>query len=411
VGDRTLTNEAYSRYPLVENRAQAAIMAYVHAEARPVSKAQLTGSLNASRGKISTEVARLIEAGLLADEGFAVSEGGRRSSLLGIPFSAGLIAAIDVGATSIDVALTTLGSKLVAHRGEPADVRDGPRPVLDRVKALLGELLEEQASLPQDVLAIGIGVPGPVEQASGRLTVPPLMPSWDRFPIRDAFAGEYAAPVFVDNDVNIMALGEHWGGVAKGIDDIIFVKVGTGIGSGIIIGGRLHRGAQGCAGDFGHICVDSVGPLCTCGNTGCLEAVAAAPAIVLATETCTREGQSASLMAVLQEKGELSMKDVGEAAKHGDYCALTIIRKSGRMIGETLASAVNVLNPSMIVIGGGVSRVGHTLLAEIRSAVYQRSLPLATRNLPIVLSELENDAGLVGASVMAADGVLAYDGN
>jgi glucokinase-like ROK family protein len=411
VGDRTVTNEAYSRYPLVENRAQAAIMAYIHAEARPVSKAQLTGSLNASRGKISTEVTRLIEAGLLADEGFAVSEGGRRSSLLGIPFSAGLIAAIDVGATSIDVALTTLGSKLVAHRGEPADVRDGPRPVLDRVKALLGELLEEQASLPQDVLAIGIGVPGPVEQASGRLTVPPLMPSWDRFPIRDVFAGEYAAPVFVDNDVNIMALGEHWGGVAKGIDDIIFVKVGTGIGSGIIIGGRLHRGAQGCAGDFGHICVDSDGPLCTCGNTGCLEAVAAAPAIVLATETCTREGQSASLTPVLQEKGELSMKDVGEAAKHGDYCALTIIRKSGRLIGETLASAVNVLNPSMIVIGGGVSRVGHTLLAEIRSAVYQRSLPLATRNLPIVLSELENDAGLVGASVMAADGVLAHDGN
>jgi glucokinase-like ROK family protein len=410
-GDRTVSNEAYSRYPLVENRAQAAIMAYVHAEARPVSKAQLTGSLNASRGKISTEVTRLIEAGLLADEGFAVSEGGRRSSLLGIPFSAGLIAAIDVGATSIDVGLTTLGSKLVAYQGEPADVRDGPRPVLDRVKALLGELLEEQASLPQDVLAIGIGVPGPVEQASGRLTVPPLMPSWDRFPIRDVFAGEYAAPVFVDNDVNIMALGEHWGGVAKGIDDIIFVKVGTGIGSGIIIGGRLHRGAQGCAGDFGHICVDSDGPLCTCGNTGCLEAVAAAPAIALATETCTREGQSALLMAVLQEKGELSMTDVGEAAKRGDYCALTIIRKSGRLIGETLASAVNVLNPSMIVIGGGVSRVGHTLLAEIRSAVYQRSLPLATRNLPIVLSELENDAGLVGASVMAAEGVLAYDGN
>ena len=395
-----------SRYPLVENRVQAEIMLYVCAEARPVSRSQLIGALGSSRGKISSEVGRLIDAGLLAEGGFADSEGGRRSTLVGIPYSAGLLAAIDIGATSIDVALTTLGSELVAHRGEPADVRDGPLPVLDRVKAILAELLEEQIAVPQDVLAIGVGVPGPVEQASGLLTVPPIMPEWDRFPIRDAFAGEYAAPVFVDNDVNMMALGEHGGGVAKGVDDVIFVKIGTGIGSGLIIGGRLHRGTQGCAGDFGHICVDPAGPICSCGNVGCLEAMAAAPAIVLQAERCAREGESAPLMAILQERGELSMKDVGEAAKRGDHCALMIIRRSGRLIGQTLASAVNVLNPSLIVIGGGVSRIGHALLAEIRSAVYQRSLPLATRNLPIVLSELEDTAGVVGASVLAAKGVF-----
>jgi glucokinase-like ROK family protein len=255
-----------------------------------------------------------------------------------------------------------------------------------------------------------VGVPGPVEQASGLLTVPPIMPDWDRFPIRGAFAGEFAAPVFVDNDVNVMALGEHWGGVAKGVADVIFVKIGTGIGSGIIVGGHLHRGAQGCAGDFGHICVDPDGPLCSCGNTGCLEAMAAAPAIVLQAERCAREGESPPLMAHLQEKGELTMKDVGEAARRGDYCALTTIRRSGRLIGQTLASAVNVLNPSMIVIGGGVSRVGHALLAEVRSAVYQRSLPLATRNLPIVMSELDDVAGVVGASVMAASEVLSLAG-
>jgi predicted NBD/HSP70 family sugar kinase len=210
--------------------------------------------------------------------------------------------------------------------------------------------------------------------------------------------------------VNVMALGEHWGGVAKGVDDMIFVKIGTGIGSGIIIGGRLHRGTQGCAGDFGHICVDPAGPLCSCGNAGCLEAMAAAPAIVLQAERCAREGESPLLMALLREKGELTMKDVGEAARRGDYCALTIVRKSGRLIGQTLASAVNVLNPSMIVIGGGVSRVGNALLAEVRSAIYQRSLPLATRNLPIVMSELDDVAGVVGASAMAAGEVLSFAG-
>ena len=410
MSDELVRKGGLQRYPLVEDRVQAEIMAYVRAEAGPISRARLIEALNSSRGKISAEVTRLIEKGLLAEKGLAQSDGGRRSSLLGISPSAGLIAAVDIGATSIDVALTTLGSELLARRGEPADVRDGPLSTLDRVKFLLSELLDEQAANARDVLAIGVGVPGPVEQASGLLTVPPIMPGWDRFPIREAFAGEYAAPVFVDNDVNVMALGEHWSGVAKGVDDMMFVKIGTGIGSGIIIGGHLHRGTQGCAGDFGHICVDPDGPLCTCGNAGCLEALAAAPAIVLQAERCAREGESPLLMALLREKGELTMKVVGEAARRGDYCALTIIRKSGRLIGQTLASAVNVVNPSMIVIGGGVSRVGNALLAEVRSAVYQRSLPLATRNLPIVMSELDDVAGVVGASAMAAGEVLSLAG-
>jgi glucokinase-like ROK family protein len=398
------------RYPLVQGKVQAEIMAYIRAEARPVSRARLNDALNSSRGKISTEVGQLLEAGLLAEEGFADSEGGRRSSLLVIPHSAGFIVAIDIGATSIDVALTTLGSELVAQKSELADVRDGPRPVIGRVKALLAELLEENGARAQDILAIGVGVPGPVEQASGLLTVPPIMPGWDRFSVRETFAGDYAAPVFLDNDANVMALGEHWGGVAKGVDDMIFVKIGTGIGSGVVVGGRLHRGAQGCAGDFGHICVDPEGLLCLCGNIGCLEAMAAAPAIVLEAEKCAREGKSPLLTTVLQERGELRMKDVGEAARRGDYCALTTIRRSGRLIGQTLASAVNILNPSMIVIGGGVSRLGHALLAEIRSAVYKRSLPLATRNLPIVMSELDDVAGIIGASVMGAEGVLSLAG-
>ena len=352
------------------------------------------------------EVGRLLEAGLLVEDGLAESEGGRRSSLLRIPRSAGLVAAVDLGATSIDVALSTLGGRLLAHVGEPADIRDGPQPILSRVKELLAELLDEQSAGPQDVLAIGMGVPGPVEQASGLLRSPPIMPGWDLFPIRNAFAGEYAAPVFIDNDVNVMALGEHWGGVGKGVDNMLFVKIGTGIGGGIIADGRLYRGIQGCAGDIGHICVDPEGPVCTCGNRGCFEAMAAAPAIALKAERCAREGLSQILSEVLSERGELSAKDVGEAASLGDYHALEIIRETGRLVGRVLATLVSTLNPSLIVIGGGVANIGHSLLAEIRSAVYSRSLPLATRNLPIVLSELDQVAGVTGASVLAAEGVL-----
>lgn len=393
-------------YPLIEGRVQAGIMRHVRAVDRSVSRSELTDVLGVSRSKTSLEVGRLLEAGLLVEDGLAESEGGRRSSLLRIPRSAGLIAAVDLGATSIDVALSTLGSEIVAQRGETADVREGPKVVLGRVKELLEGLIAEQGADRHDVRAIGVGVPGPVEQASGLLRSPPIMPGWDRFPIRDAFAGEYAAPVFVDNDVNVMALGEHWGGVAKGVDNLLLVKIGTGIGGGIIADGRLYRGIQGCAGDIGHICADPEGPVCTCGNRGCLEAMAAAPAIVRKAERSARDGESPVLAAVLREKGELSARDVGEAAGVGDYRALEIIRESGRLVGGVLATLVSTLNPSLIVIGGGVANIGHSLLAEIRSTVYSRSLPLATRNLPIVLSELEGAAGVTGASVLAAEGVL-----
>jgi glucokinase-like ROK family protein len=366
--------------------------------------------LGVSRSKISLEVGRLIELGLLVEDGLAESDGGRRSTLLRIPRSAGLIACVDLGATSTDVALATLGGELVAHRGEPADIKDGPRMVLDRTKELLGGLLAEGGSGPGDVLAVGVGVPGPVEQASGLLKSPPIMPGWDGFPIRSVFAEEYAAPVFVDNDVNVMALGEHRGGVGRGVENMLFVKIGTGIGGAIIADGRLYRGTQGCAGDIGHICVAPDGPVCSCGNRGCLEAMAGAPAIVAKGERCARSGASAALRKVLEERGRLDARDVGAAAALGDQHALDIIRESGRIVGRVLATLVSTLNPSLVIVGGGVANIGHALLAEIRSAVYRRSLPLATRNLPVVLSELDGMAGVTGASVLAAEGVLHETG-
>lgn len=400
------STDMFSLYPIVENETQARIMTLVHAEGRSVSRGRLAEDIDSSRSKISSEVGRLIELGLLAEDGLAESDGGRRSTLLGIPRSAGLIAAIDLGATSIDVALTTFGSEIIAHRSEPADIKDGPKVILRRAQGLLSELLEEQMAEPKEVLSIGIGVPGPVEQAAGVLRSPPLMPGWDCFPIKSMFAGEYAAPVFVDNDVNVLALGEHWGGVGRGVDNLLFIKVGTGIGGGIIADGRVYRGTQGSAGDIGHICVDPNGLACTCGRLGCLEAMAAAPAIAMKAEHRVREGLSPTLANLLEDRGELTAKDVGEAAGVGDFEALSIIRESGQLLGRVVAILVSVLNPSMIVIGGGVSQIGHSFLAEVRSTVYHRSLPLATRNLPIVLSEIEGTSGVIGASVLAAEGVL-----
>ncbi len=385
-------------------------MLYARTVERPVSRSEMAEVLGVSRSKVSLEVGRLIDLGLLMEDGLAESDGGRRSSLLRIPRSAGLIACVDLGATSTDVALATLGGEMLAHRGEPSDLKDGPRVVLDRARELLAGLLLEGGSEPRDVLAVGVGVPGPVEQASGLLKSPPIMPGWDGFPIRSVFANEYATPVFVDNDVNVMALGEHRGGVGKGVDNVLFVKMGTGIGGAIIADGRLYRGTQGCAGDIGHICADPEGPVCPCGNRGCLEAMAGAPAIAAKAERCARSDASEVLRQMLEERGGLDARDVGAAAALGDHHALDIIRESGRIVGGVLATLVSTLNPSLVIVGGGVANIGHALLAEIRSAVYRRSLPLATRNLPVVPSELDGMAGVAGASVLAAEGVLQKAG-
>ena len=399
-------NRSLEHRPLVGNRAQAEIMGYVRSRGGAVSRAQLTGLLGVSRSKISAEVGQLVASGLLVANGYGDSEGGRRSSLLHVPREAGLIASLDLGATSIDAALTTFGGEILVHASEPSDIREGPRKVLGRAKALLDGLLEEEGAGPRDVLAVGVGVPGPVEYASGLPASPPIMPGWDLYPVKDAFAEDYRAPVFVDNDVNIMALGEYWGGVGRGVENMLFVKVGTGIGCGIIVGGGIYRGSQGSAGDIGHVRADANGPVCSCGNVGCLEAMAAAPAIVREAERLAAREPGGAL-ARLRDAGELDLRGVLKAAEFGDSGAVGIVRRSGRLIGETLATLVSVLNPSLIVIGGGVAyAASHTLLAEVRGAVYQRSLPLATRNLPVVLSKLEDTAGVIGASVLAADGAL-----
>jgi predicted NBD/HSP70 family sugar kinase len=231
------------------------------------------------------------------------------------------------------------------------------------------------------------------------------MPGWENFPIRDFFKDQFpSAYVVVDNDVNIMALGEQRAGDGVGIDHFIFVKIGTGIGAGIISNGRIHRGSDGCAGDIGHICIDKEGPLCACGNKGCLEAMAAGPSIMARAMEAAQNGSSPSLSQMRASNGGLLRpEDVNVACRQGDQAALDIIRASGRMVGDVLASLVNFFNPSHIFIGGGIANFGNHLLVAIRRAVLHRSLPLATTHLSITFSTMGSDAGITGAIALALD--------
>jgi predicted NBD/HSP70 family sugar kinase len=234
------------------------------------------------------------------------------------------------------------------------------------------------------------------------------MPGWDGYPIRERFTEGYGVPVWVDNDVNVMTLGEVRGGLAAGHQHVVFVKVGTGVGAGIISNGVIHRGAQGSAGDVGHIQVND-NRVCRCGKVGCLEAVAGGAAIAAEATELAQTGQSRFLADRLAEAGMVTAEDVGRAAAFGDPSSVQLLQRSGRLVGRMLASIVNFFNPSLVVIGGGMSASSDDFLASIRETVYARSLPLATRDLQIQRSALGGLAGVIGAAAMVSDQLFSEE--
>ena len=374
------------------------------------SRSELVARTGLGRGIVAQRVAELLELGLVSEGEVGPSTGGRTPRRITFRADAGHLLVADLGATSIDVAITDLDGRILGHRDEPADVSAGPERCLSRIEELFGELTGATRDLPGRLWGVGIGVPGPVEFRSGRPVSPPIMPGWDGYPVRERFAERYGAPVWVDNDVNVLALGEWRSGIAVGHDNVVVVKIGTGIGAGVISDGRLHRGAQGSAGDVGHIqVVDDASVICRCGNIGCLESLAGGAALARDGIAAAREGRSQRLSAALDQHGSVTAEDVAKAASFGDAVAVALLQSAGRRVGLMLASVVNFFNPSLVVIGGGVAQSGDQLLAAIRETVYRRSLPLATRDLLIQRSSLGALAGVIGASSMVLDQLFSRE--
>jgi glucokinase-like ROK family protein len=394
------------------NSAEVEIMRALRRQGR-ISRSEISSITGWSKAKASQEIRSLVDKGYLVEVGEGVSQGGRRPRILRINDQLGYIGGIDIGATSLDIALADVTGSILQRCSVPTDVKWPPETVFGRCVELLLDLLRAQGCTPDQMLGIGVGVPGPVDFARGVLVAPPLMPEWENFPIRDFFKRTFlSAFVVVDNDVNIMALGEQRAGDGAGVDHFIFVKIGTGIGAGIISNGKIHRGSDGSAGDIGHICVDKEGPLCACGNKGCLEAMTAGPAIASKALEAARNGRSPILRQMLETNaGALRPEDVNAACREGDQAALDIIRESGQIIGDVLASLVNFFNPSHIFIGGGIANFGNHLLVAIRRAVLHRSLPLATTHLSIKFSRVGPNVGVMGAISLALDYLFAIEDN
>nr|WP_247602200.1 ROK family transcriptional regulator [Cellulomonas denverensis] len=362
-------------------------------DGRPRTRADLAAATGQARSTIAARVDMLMAAGLISPAGEATSTGGRPPTTFAFCPSAKVVLAVELGATHARAAITDLGSTVLAETESPLAIAEGPQVVLDWVVTAARTLLAEHGRDLGDLAGVGVGLPGPVEHSTGRPINPPIMPAWDDVDVPGILAAQLHAPVLVDNDVNLMALGEHrtaW----PDVDDLLFVKVATGIGSGVICDGDLRRGAQGTAGDIGHIAVPGAeGVPCRCGNVGCLEAVASGHAVAAAL---TRQGLTAATGA-----------DVVALVRSGDLAASRAVRQAGREIGAVLAACVSLLNPSMIVIGGILAEAGEHLIAGIREVVYSRTLPLATQHLRIVTSQARSQVGILGASAMAVDHVLS----
>jgi glucokinase-like ROK family protein len=377
---------------------------------RSRSRSELVERTGLGRAIVAQRVGELLERGLVVEGDPGPSTGGRPPRRIAFRADAGHLLLADLGATSVDVALTSLDGRILTHRDEPARIEGGPEPALERVERLFDELVASTPDVPGLLWGIGIAVPGPVEFATGRPISPPIMPGWDGYPIRERLAVRFGAPVWVDNDVNVLALGESRSGVAAGHDDVVVVKIGTGIGAGLISRGRLHRGAQGSAGDVGHIqVIEDPSVVCRCGNVGCLEALAGGGALGRAGEEAARDGRSVRLRTALDQRGGVTAEDVARAASAGDGVAIALLEGAGRRVGAMLAGVVNFFNPSLVVVGGGVSNSPDVLLGAIRETVFRRSLPLATRDLSIQRSSLGGLAGVIGASSMVVDELFSRD--
>ena len=355
---------------------------------------------------VAQRVDAAIQMGFLEDGEYGPSSGGRAPRTLRFRSEQGTIVVCALGALHIRVGLALLDGDVYAEAHREWDIGRGPAETIDTALAMVDELLGEHESPP--VWAVAVGVPGPVDFETGSPVAPPIMPGWNGFDVRRRFEQRFDAPVWVDNDVNLLALTERSRRRDDNID-LIYCKVGSGIGAGLVSHGRIHRGANGAAGDIGHVRVRDSSAVCRCGKVGCLEAEASGWAIVRDAQLALADGATGILAAVAERGEPITPEAVSIAAMDGDALAISLVQRSARLIGESIAALVNMFNPGVIVVGGAVSAAGEIFLAEVRQRVYELSLPLATRDLSIVRSVGDEREPLRGGAQLAIEELFEVD--
>ena len=315
----------------------------------------------------------------------------------------GYIVGVDLGGTSINVGVVPFdGSSVLAMRSSPTGAEKGPKHVVDRIIVMIREAMADavaEANIPDGgIIGIGLGSPGPLDRASGTVIETPNL-GWRNFPLRDLVSNAIGLPAELDNDANAATIGEWWVGAARGCDTVIGVTLGTGIGGGIILDGKIFHGASDAAGEIGHMSIDSTGRKCKCGNYGCLEAYASGPAIAARAVEGLMTGEESVLASLVDgDMSRITAETVYEGIVAGDAYAKEVMRDTAKFLGSGIANLINILNPEIVVISGGVTRAGEQLLEPLRNEVRRRAFRPAFENCRIVTSELGSRAGVIGAA-------------
>lgn len=313
------------------------------------------------------------------------------------------VLAIDLGGTKIITAIIKDGKFLAKERSLTlAD--EGPQSVINRLLSSVDYIISLKNMDLSQLDSISLAAAGAIDFKQGLVTSSPNLPGWHDIPLRDIVMEKYRVKTFLLNDASAAALGEHRFGVGRGVNNLILLTVGTGIGGGIIINGQLYDGPSGSAGEIGHMTIDVNGPSCTCGNIGCLEMLASGTAIAREARRRIAQGEKSSLLKIVSGKiKNITAEKIGIAARGGDSLALDVIAEAGTYLGVGLVNLVNIFNPEMIIVGGGVAKLGDLLLEPARRVVRERAFQISAQAVRIVPAQLGDKAGICGAAVFALE--------
>ncbi|HKY56103.1 MAG TPA: ROK family protein [Anaerolineales bacterium] len=383
----------------VRNFNKHAAVDLIRFAGRGISRSDLAEEMGLTRPAVTVIVNDLIANAIILETENRMTSTGRPPVVLEINPERGLVAAIDMGAMHLSVALGDFSARILEETEVAFKIADGPTECLKAADRVLNELLQKRGVSTTDLAAVGVGVPGPVISEKGTVMAPPIMPGWDRYPIRKTLEDQWGTAVTLNNDAELGALGEWAYGAGRGEKNLAFIKVGSGIGAGLIINKQIYAGTTGSAGEIGHLTVDENGPLCACGNHGCLEAFAGGHAIAAQAKKLVTSGKRTLLSETKLDS--ITARDVVEAARRGDLAAQEILKRSGTFVGIAIAGLINLINPSTVIIGGGVAQVGDLLTGPIRQAVHARSLRASEHGVRITMAMLGRRSSLIGALVQA----------
>ena len=384
----------------VKNINKHAILDLIRFTPGGISRVEIAHRMELSRAAVTTIINDYLTTGIIREAESRNGHSGRPAIELEINPAYGYVVGIDFGATHLNMLAADTSTRILAEVEVAVDIQNGPEACLAEANIRLQELLLKAHLELKDILTIGVGVPGPIVSEAGMVVAPPIMPGWDHFPIRDTLQKQWGCPVSVNNDAELGVLGEWASGAGRGERNLIYIKVGTGIGAGLLMDGQIYRGVSGSAGEIGHLTIDENGPMCACGNQGCLEAFAGGRAIALQAQQAVQQGQRTQLVEIRPVES-ITAKDVAAAARRGDLLSQRILAQAGAKIGIAIAGLINMFNPGMVIIGGGVAQTGDILLEPMRQTVQRRSLPAATRATRITTAMLGRRSSSMGAVIQA----------